>query len=315
MGEKIIYLDREFREEFIDKIKSIAPNYTIKTDLTEEELPDVEISLGWNRNYQEKLLASDHLKWVQSISAGVDTLPLDKFAEKEILVSNGSGIHSESIAEHIMGIILGYSRGLFQAQRAQVAKKWLGSNVHYQPLENQKVLIIGTGKIGKMVAKKATGFDMECYGINTSGHPVDGFKQTYPLEELSEIVSEMTIVVNILPLTEETKGLFNGELFKKFNRQAVLINVGRGASLKTDELVVALKEGRLAFAALDVFEEEPLPYDSPLWEMDNVLLTSHIAGLTPDFQNKLMKIFLDNLQSYMTNHELKVNQVELNKGY
>ena len=166
-----------------------------------------------------------------------------------------------------------------------------------------------------MVAKKATGFDMECYGINTSGHPVDGFKQTYPLEELSEIVCEMTIIVNILPLTEETKGLFNGELFKKFNQQAVLINVGRGASLKTDELVVALNEGRLAFAALDVFEEEPLPYDSPLWEMDNVLLTSHIAGLTPDFQNKLMKIFLDNLQSYMTNHELKVNQVELNKGY
>ena len=315
MREKIIYLDRDFREEFMDKIKVIAPSYTIKTDLTEEELPNVEICLGWNRKYQKELLASDHLKWVQSISAGVDTLPLEKFAEKEILVSNGSGIHSESIAEHIMGIILGYSRGLFQAQRAQVAKKWLGSNVHYQPLENQKVLILGTGQIGKMVAKKATGFDIECYGINTTGHPVDGFKQTYPLEDLFEIVSGMTIVVNILPLTEQTKGLFNEKLFHKFNRQAVLINVGRGASLKTDELVIALNEGRFAFAALDVFEEEPLPYDNPLWEMENVLLTSHIAGLTPNFQNKLMKLFLANLQSYVVNYELKVNQVKLNKGY
>ncbi len=315
MEEKIIYLDREFREEFVDKIKSIAPNYTIKTSLSKEDLPRVEISLGWNQEYQKELLASDHLRWVHSISAGVDTLPLNAFAEKEILLSNGSGIHSESIAEHVMGIILGYSRGLFQAQRAQIAKKWLGSNVHYQSLEKQKVLIVGTGKIGKMLAEKADNFGIECYGINTTGHHVEGFKQTYPLAELHKVVPEMTIIVNILPLTEETKGLFNKELFKEFNEQAMFINVGRGASLKTADLVDALNEERIAFAALDVFEEEPLPVNSPLWEMENVLITSHIAGLTPDFQNKLMKIFLENLQSYIENHELKVNHVALKKGY
>ncbi len=125
MSERIIYADRPFRDEFIEEIHTIAPGYVFKTELQPEDLPNVEISLGWNSNYQEKLLASSNLKWVQSISAGVDQLPLEAFSKKHILLSNGSGIHSESITEHVLGIILGYSRGLFQAQRAQSEMKWL----------------------------------------------------------------------------------------------------------------------------------------------------------------------------------------------
>lgn len=315
MSEKIIYLDREFRQEFIDDMRSLAPNYTVKTELEPADIPKVEISLGWNRNYEKELLTSGQLKWVHSISAGVDSLPLATFSKKAILLSNGSGIHSKSIAEHIMGVILGYSRGLFQAQKAQVAKKWLGTAVQYQALENQKLLIVGTGQIGKMVAQKAANFDMVCYGINTTGHPVEGFVQTYPLKELEQVVSEMDIIVNILPLTEQTKGLYDEKLFEKFAEHALFINVGRGDSVKTTDLIQALNEEKFAFAALDVFEEEPLPKESPLWEMEKVLITSHIAGLTPDFQNKLMAIFLKNLKSYVEKQKLEINEVELTKGY
>ncbi|OQO70912.1 hydroxyacid dehydrogenase [Enterococcus villorum] len=315
MAEKIIYLDREFRPEFIDEMNQLAPDYTVKTELESADIPHVEISLGWNRKYEKDLLASDHLKWVHSISAGVDALPLTTFSEKGILLSNGSGIHSQSIAEHIIGVILGYSRGLFQSQKAQLNKKWLGTAVHYQALEKQKLLIVGTGKIGKLVAQKADNFGISCYGINTTGHPVDGFIQTYPLKELKQIISQMDIVVNILPLTEQTKGLYNERLFEHFATHTLFINVGRGDSVKTIDLIQALDEGKLAFAALDVFEEEPLPKESPLWEMDNVLLTSHIAGLTPDFQNKLMAIFLKNLKSYIENQEITINKVGLKKGY
>lgn len=296
-------------------MKQLAPNYRIKTELEVADLPNVEISLGWDRKYEKALLASDHLKWVHSISAGVDTLPLKTFAKKGILLSNGSGIHSESITEHIMGIILGYSRGLFQAQKAQLNKKWLGTSVHYQAVEKQNLLIIGTGQIGKMVAKKANSFGMACYGINTTGHPVDGFKQTYPLKEIKQVVSEVDIIVNILPLTEQTKGLFDEKLFEKFSSHTLFINVGRGASVQTNDLIQALNEDKLAFAALDVFEEEPLPEESPLWEMDKVLITSHIAGLTSEFQHKLMVIFLENLKSYIKSQKLTVNAVELTKGY
>ena len=114
---------------------------------------------------------------------------------------------------------------------------------------------------------------------------------------------------------EETTGLFDQHMFEHFDPKSVFINVGRGASVKTQDLVQALNNQQLSFAALDVFEEEPLPQDHPLWKMDNVLITSHIAGLTPDFQKKLMAIFLTNLKSYFATHELQTNQVKLSAGY
>ncbi|MBO1300377.1 MULTISPECIES: phosphoglycerate dehydrogenase [unclassified Enterococcus] len=315
MTKKIIYSVRPFREEFIEKMKEIAPDYSFQTEVASDELSEIEVSIGWNREYQEEVFASDHLKWVQSISAGVDNLPLNEFADKEILLSNASGIHVESISEHVMGIILGYSRGLFQAQRAQLRKEWLGSAIHYQALEDQKLLIIGTGHIGKKLAQHASVFGLECIGINTSGHPVEGFKETYPLDRLKEILPKATIVVNILPLTDQTKGLFDAKVFEAFDEEAVFINVGRGPSVKTADLITALEHGELAFAALDVFEEEPLAEDSPLWEREDVLITSHIAGQTPHFQTKFMDIFLKNLQSYIENKELEVNEIDLNEGY
>lgn len=315
MTKKIIYSVRSFREEFIEKIKEIAPEYSFQTEVASDELSEIAISIGWNGDYQEDIFASDSLKWVQSISAGVDNLPLNEFADKNILLSNASGIHVESISEHTMGVILGYSRGLFQAQRAQFNKEWLGSDIHYQALADQKLLIIGTGHIGKKLAQQAAAFGLECIGINTSGHPVEGFKETYPLEKLKEILPKATIVVNILPLTDQTKGLFDAKVFEAFDKEALFINVGRGPSVKTSDLIAALDGGQLAFAALDVFEEEPLAKDSPLWEREDVLITSHIAGQTPHFQTKFMDIFLTNLKSYVDKTELEVNEIDLNEGY
>lgn len=315
MTKKIIYSDRSFRQEFIDEINRLAPEYTFKTKLEAEDLPQVEISIGWNSMYQQELLAYNHLKWVQAISAGVDYLPLAQFSKKGILVSNASGIHVESISEHVMGIILGYSRGLFQAQRAQIEQTWLGSSVHYQAVENKKLLIIGTGHIGKMLAKKATVFGIECYGINTTGHPVDGFKKTYSIDQLKNVLPTADIVVNILPLTEQTNGLFNQDVFNVFASHALFINVGRGASVKTEDLIKALQQEKLAFAALDVFEEEPLSKESPLWGMENVLVTSHIAGQTSHFQKKIMAIFLNNLKTYVAEKELSMNEIDLSEGY
>ena len=139
--------------------------------------------------------------------------------------------------------------------------------------------------------------------------------KTFSLKQLQEVLPEVDFVVNILPLTEETTGLFDQHIFEHFDSKAVFINVGRGASVKTQDLIQALNKQQLSFAALDVFEEEPLPQDHPLWKMDNVLITSHIAGLTPDFQKKLMSIFLTNLKSYLATHNLQTNQVKLFAGY
>lgn len=315
MTKPIIFLQREFREEFSDKIQAIAPDYQVKTELTEEELPAVEISVGWSKKFSEQLLASDQLKWVQSISAGVDYLPLNDFSDRDILLSNGSGIHALSISEHIIGVLLGYYRGLNQSVKNQEQKIWGQDAIHYDQLAGKNLLVVGTGHIGQQLSKSIRSLGVNTYGINTTGHPVEGFTETYSIKNLSKIVSEMDIVVGILPGTHETYHIFNSDIFEKMKKSAIFINVGRGDTVHTKELITALGEKHIAFAALDVFEEEPLPKESPLWDFENVLITPHISGLTVDFQNKFMKIFLANLKSYVANKELSVNQVELKRGY
>ncbi|MBX8937868.1 phosphoglycerate dehydrogenase [Enterococcus gilvus] len=315
MTKPIIFLQREFREEFSDKIQAVAPDYLVKTELTEDELPAVEISVGWSKKFSEQLLASDQLKWVQSISAGVDYLPLNDFSDREILLSNGSGIHALSISEHIIGVLLGYYRGLNQSVKNQEQKIWGQDAIHYDQLAGKNLLVVGTGHIGQQLSKSIRSLGVNTYGINTTGHPVEGFTETYSIKNLSKIVSEMDIVVGILPGTHETYHIFNSDIFEKMKKSAIFINVGRGDTVHTKELITALEEKHIAFAALDVFEEEPLPKESPLWDFENVLITPHISGLTVDFQNKFMKIFLENLKNYVANRELSVNQVELKRGY
>jgi phosphoglycerate dehydrogenase-like enzyme len=283
--------------------------------LTEEDFAAVEISVGWAEKFEDQLLATQKLKWVQSISAGVDYLPLDKFSEQDILLSNGSGIHALSISEHIIGVLLGYYRGLNEAVKKQTQKEWAQKSIHYDQLAGKNLLVVGTGHIGQQLSKSIHSLGVNVFGINTTGHSVEGFAETYSIKNMAKIVPEMDIVVGILPGTHETYHIFNSDIFEKMKKSAVFVNVGRGDTVHTKELITALEEKHFAFAALDVFEEEPLPKESPLWEFDNVLITPHISGMTVDFQNKFMKIFLSNLKSYVSSKELTVNQVEVKRGY
>ncbi|MGP5430735.1 phosphoglycerate dehydrogenase [Enterococcus malodoratus] len=315
MTKPIIFLQREFRDEFIEKIQTLAPDYQIKTELTEDDLPSVEISVGWPKKFSEQLLSSDQLKWVQSISAGVDYLPLNDFSKREVLLSNGSGIHALSISEHIIGVLLGYYRGLNESVKKQEQKVWAQESIHYDQLSGKNLLVVGTGHIGQQLSKSIHSLGVNVYGINTTGHPAEGFVETYSIKNMAKIVPEMDIVVGILPGTHETYHIFNSDIFGKMKKTGIFINVGRGDTVHTKELISALEEKQFAFAALDVFEEEPLPESNPLWTFDNVLITPHISGMTVDFQNKFMKIFLANLKSYLSDRELSVNQVELTRGY
>lgn len=315
MAKPIIFLQREFRTEFLKKIQALAPDYLVQTTLSNDEVAQVEISVGWPKEFNDSLLASKQLKWVQSISAGVDSLPLKQFSENDILLSNGSGIHALSISEHIIGTLLSYYRGLNQAIKYQNKKEWVTDFVHYDQLAGKNLLVVGTGHIGQQLSKSIRSLGVNVYGINTTGHSAEGFIETYSIKNLTKIVTEMDIVVGILPGTADTYHIFNSDVFDQMKSSAMFVNVGRGNTVHTKELATALSNKQIAFAALDVFEEEPLPKDSPLWEIENLLITPHISGLTVDFQNKFMKIFLANLKSYLEKDALTINQVNLKNGY
>ncbi|MEI5993379.1 phosphoglycerate dehydrogenase [Candidatus Enterococcus mansonii] len=320
MNKPIIYLQEHMKKEQIEIIKQTASGYTV-FDSTRDHSPiekdAIEIMLGWDSTLGQQLLSSNtsRLKWVQSISAGVDTFDLKGFAEKKILLSNASGIHSISISEHVLGVLFAEFRGIRTSITNQTNKHWTRENISYQQLATKKMLIVGTGQIGQQLASFAHGLGIQAYGVNTSGHVTNGFIECYSQQNMSRIVKEMDIVVNILPLTDKTYHLYNTQMFLSMKPGTVFINVGRGSSVNTEDLIGALSNGQISFAALDVFEEEPLPDNSPLWTMDNVLITPHISGLTSDFKTKLLTIFLQNLQQFIKDSTLIKNEITLKKGY
>lgn len=309
-----ILLNRAFKPKFIDQINDLG--YTTVFEDEPFDWNEVVATIGWNKAWETHLFTQDsQLAWVQSISAGVDTLPLDSFFKRGILVSNASGIHAESISDHVLGVLFMYTRQLFPAVLQQEKQLWGLDAPHFRPLSELVVTIVGTGKIGTLLAERLTQFGTTVWGINRSGHSKTGFSQTGSLKELHTFSAKSDVVINILPLTKQTNALYDADFFDTLSPQSAFLNVGRGESVVESDLIHALTQEQFAFASLDVTATEPLAKDDPLWTTPNLMITPHISGYTPHFETKFMEIFLSNLVEFKKSKQLAKNQVDLQQGY
>lgn len=319
MEQPIFLLMRKVTDTQIKKIEKIAVGYKI---LNSNELPKnfdlslVEIIFGWNKILGEKILntPNSQLKWVQVYSAGVEELPLTSFLKKGILVSNASGVHSIPITETVLGMLLSHYRGIRLAIQDQELENWNATG-KIKELKGQSLLIVGTGAIGRQLAQSAHALGVNVYGINRTGYEMQYFKKNYPQTEIDDVLPKMDIVVNILPLTEKTVHFYDEQRFSKMKDKVVFINVGRGPSVDTSALLQACRTGKIGFAGIDVFESEPLPKDSSLWALKNVLVTPHISGKTDQYDARFFEIFFDNISNYIENGQLTRNQINLELGY
>lgn len=320
MSKKGILLLQTTTPEQIKLLQNIAPDYEIVDGFTKETpdfpLDDIEILYGWNGKIGNAILhsPSSKLKWVQMHTAGVDFVDQSVMKEKDILLTNSSGLHGKVIAESVFGMLLSYTRGIIEAIKDQPLKKWSGRE-NIMELQYSTMMIVGAGRIGIEVAKLAKAFGMKTVGVNRTGKAVEHMDVIIKQSELVNHIEEADIVVNILPLTKLTTYFFDKTIFSSMKNTAVFINVGRGKSVNAGDLVEALEEGQLAFAALDVFETEPLPTDSPLWEREDVLITPHISGLLPKFNSRLLAIFEENLRAYVEGNELPRNLIDFERSY
>lgn len=317
MTKKILAL-RSLYPEHKERIKEIAPEYEILESLDEvDHIEDVEIVYSWDRTEAGDNFIRDEknqVKWIQTVSAGIDYLPLDLLEEKGIQLTNSSGIHAHGIAESIFGMLLNYTRGIGKAVIAQQKGEWIGTDQLLE-LNGKSIMIVGTGKIGKQTGKLAKAFNMKTIGINRSGREVEYMDELYIQEDLANVIGKADIVVNILPLTDQTKELFNEGLFDQMKSDAIFINVGRGGTVKTEDLLKALETNSIGFAALDVFEEEPLPEDHPFWKRKDVLITPHFSGMLEDYDKSVFPIFEENLKAFVNGDKLPVNLVDYSIGY
>ena len=318
--KKIIYIVQKIKDWHIEELKKIGTGYDFicswKEELPKDRLSDIEIILGGDGRLTNQILSLENhsLKWVQVHSAGIDYLDLDELQRQDVLLSNARGLHGRPIAEHVMAVLLSDSRAIRESIQNQSSKKW-DREVTYGSLEDKKMLIFGTGHVGREIAKLARVFGLRVNGVNRSGSQVQGFADVVASEKVDKIMGEQDIIVNILPATEKTFHFFDAEMFAKMKQDVTFINAGRGSTVDTTALIDALKSRKIGFANLDVFEQEPLPRDDLLWSMENVLITPHIAGMVPHFRDKLTEIYAKNLTSYMKTGQIIENKIDHEKGF
>ncbi len=254
------------------------------------------------------------LRMLQTFRAGVDNLPVKDLHNRGVIVCNVRGIQRNSVSEYVFGCILAASLNLFTFRENQRAGIWF-RNVNRDELFQKTIGIIGAGSIGREVARKAKAFGMYTLGLNRSGNPAEYFDRMYSPAAVGELLAAGDFIVLALPLTDATRHFMDEEKFALMKPASCFINIARGRVTKETALINALKEKKIKTAILDVFEEEPLPANSVLWSMDNVILTPHIAWVSPYYVERAVEIFKHNLSVYLSGGHNYMNMVDLARGY
>lgn len=251
--------------------------------------------------------AAPELRFVQGTWAGagqqVRAAGLTSDELERVAISSASGVHAVPLAEWSIFGLLAFAKQLPRVQRDTADRRW--SHYPIEELRGKTLLVVGVGAIGLEVARLASAFGMRVIGVKRNvADAVTHVDSVHPAEELGGLVGAADAIVITLPLTDETRGLIDRATIARMRDGAILVNVGRGAVIDEDALIDALRAGKLAGAALDVFAEEPLPATSPLWELDNVILSPHTAALSRRENERIVELFAENLRRYLRGDEL-----------
>lgn len=248
------------------------------------------------------------VKWVQSTWAGVT--PLLDTGRRDFLLTGVKGVFGPQMAEYVFGTLLARELRLEERRAYQRRHEWW--DAPSGTLDGKTLGVMGTGSIGRHIAGVAPGFGMRAVGFSRSGAGVEGFERVYSREGLHAFLAEADYVVSVLPDTPATTGLLDADAFRAMQSTACLVNVGRGSVVDEDALVAALEAGELAGAVLDVFREEPLPADHPLWDAPGVLITAHMAARS--MPQDIARIFVENYRRYVNGGEL-LYRIDFERGY
>ncbi|MCB1018376.1 MAG: D-2-hydroxyacid dehydrogenase [Bryobacterales bacterium] len=288
-----------------------------------DEMPDADAFFG--KLTPRLLAASTKLRWVQSPTASLEHYVFPELVGHPCELTNMRGLFSDAIADQVFGYIVCFSRNLHIYIRRQKEGRWdpvggesgrpsfatgpgeVGSIDRAHPcLSDMTLGIVGLGYIGEEVARRGACFGMRVLAVDARRQVApEGVEAVSPTERLDDLLAASDFVVIAAPHTPQTEGLFDLERMRKMKPSGVLINIGRGVIVKLDALVEALSAGVIGGAALDVFEQEPLPADHPLWQMDNVILTPHVAGFSPKIAERHLGVVLDNVERFVAGKPLR----------
>ena len=293
-------------EPWLGKLRAISPEVevVVADDETEAVKQVREAEALYGRLTPAMLAAAEKLQWVQATGIGLEGSMFPELIASDVVMTNMRGVYSDHIADHVFGYILTFARGLHVYLRQQLSRTWQpGVPIHYLP--ETTLGIIGLGGIGAQVARRGRFFGMRVLAVDPSPKGDTGLaEQVWGLDGLPEMLGQADFVVICAPHTPLTERLFGAAQLRAMKPTAYLMNIGRGVIVQLEALTQALQTGEIAGAALDVFEREPLPADHPLWEMENVIVTPHVADTGPYVHDRRMELFLENARRFVAGQPL-----------
>ena len=307
---------------FIEKIRLSFPQLEVvhrtSYDAIEEHLRDSEIVFTISLR-PDQFAVARQLRWIHAPTAAVHQLLFPELVNSDVIVTNSSEVHGPVVAEHVVALIFALAKKIPQAIRLQQKRQW-GQEAIWsarpREIAGATLGLIGLGSIGVRLAGMASALGMRVIAVreHVEKPKPEGVDAVFPSSALHDLLAQSDFVVVAAPLTPATRGLINAARIAAMKPDAYLINVGRGPQVDEHALADALRSRRIAGAALDVFEQEPLPTDSPLWELDNLLITPHTAGLTEKLWQRHYELFSENLGRYLA-HQPLLFVVDKQKGY
>jgi phosphoglycerate dehydrogenase-like enzyme len=269
---------------------------------------------GSGKGLADALRRGPGVRWVQGRNAGAGEQVADaaRIAPAEVgrvAVTTSSGVHAGPLAEFCMLGLLAFAKDLPRLERDRTERSWPELPAPGHELRGRTLVVVGLGAIGREIARLAQAFGMRVVGVRRNPSPDEGVDAVHPPERLAELAAEANDMAVTLPLTEATRGMVDSDTLAALGPGGVFVNVGRGGVVDEGALIERLRDGTLAGAALDVFQREPLPADSPLWALPNVILSPHGAALVTAEPVRVLELFLDNLRRYLDGEPLR-NEVD-----
>lgn len=308
-------------ERAFSKLNKVYPQvqfaHCAQQEALADAIADADIYVGWLS--REIFLAAKHLKWIQSPSSGINYyLDIPELVESDVLLTSARGTHGACLAESALGMILAFTRGIRDCVLRQQEHAWAIREIRPKMVEltDSTMGIIGFGTVGRALAKRAQAFGIRVIAVDL--YPTDRTDDVdalWSLDRLGDLLCESDYVVVTVPYTPQTQGMIGAEQLALIKPGAMLIGISRGGIIDQEALAQALRENRLAAAALDVFKPEPLPADSELWDLDNLLITPHVAGGTQLEAQHILDILGENLTRFLSGVFPLRNQIDKQRGF
>jgi D-2-hydroxyacid dehydrogenase (NADP+) len=272
------------------------------------DLSDIGVMIMFGIEIQDEMLSgAPKLKWIQSLATGVDHFLRCPSLKPDVLITSGRGIHGPPMREQVVYLMMAASRDAkrqVEDHQHHIWQRRLWSTLH-----GKTAVVVGTGIVGAAIGELLKALGMRTIGVTRTPRKVTGFDEVMPSDRLPEAAAKGDFLVNVLPASADNIGLFDAKVFGAMKPSAFYISAGRGQTVDEDALVSALRERRIAGAGFDVFQAEPLPPESPFWQLPNVFITPHVGGYVVEYEDFVMPLVIDNMRLFLANRQTDMQNI------